>query len=310
MFQIQNSKHAFRISNFEFRIFPKGGFTLLEVLIVLGILGLVGGIAITSFFGSRNIRELATSGENVLSVLRLAQAKALGSEDGSQWGVWLGQSRVILFRGPSFAGSTSTQIFDLPSNLEIVNINLAGGGQEVLFKRLDGGTDNPGTFDARVRSATNFIFPIVVDGSGKVYQSATAPSPTGTRIIDARHRQFNLGWSIQNSIQLVLVFSNPPGPNSTTTVTMASYFDVGKTKFDWTDTVVVGGQNQTLRIHTTLLNSVNTTLSVDRDCRKNTKKVDISIDSGVINDLRNIATYEADCQTIAVGAFGGTMSEP
>ena len=85
---------------------------------------------------------------------------------------------------------------------------------------------------------------------------------------------------------------------------MSSYFDAGKTKFDWSGTIAVGGENQILRIHTTSLTDSDTALSVDRDCRFNTKKVKITIDT------RDIATYEADCKTITVGLYGGTMSEP
>ncbi len=45
-------------------------------------------------------------------------------------------------------------------------------------------------------------------------------------------------------------------------------------------------------------------LDVDRDCRKNTKKVKIAIDG------KTIAIYEADCVMVTVGTFGGVMSEP
>ncbi len=278
------------------------GFTLLEVAITIGIVVLIGAISLVSFINSRNVRDLTTSAQNVLSVLRLAQSKALGGEDNSQWGVRLEQAQFILFRGTTFASSTSTQSYSLPSSIEIVNIILAGGGQEVAFKRLSGQTDQTGVFTVRIKGSVAQVFSVTVDGSGKVYQSGTAPAETGARVVDARHRSFNLGWSIQNSTTLTLTFSDPPNPNTVQNITMTPA--PPRTTFDWTGTYSVGGQNQTLRVHATSITSGNTILHIDRDCRKNTKKVKISIDA------RDIATYETNCQTIAVGAYGGTMSEP
>lgn len=280
------------------------GFTLIEITVVFGVLILIGAVSIASFANSRNIRELTINGQNILSVLRLAQSKALGGENNTTWGVRFEQTRYILFSGSSFAGSPTTTVYTLPPNLEIVDILLAGGGQEVLFKKITGGTDQGGNLTLRLRNSATLTFPVTIESSGKVYRTGTAPTSLNTRIVDTRHRSFNLGWSIKNSIALILTFSDPPNPDTIQTIAMAGYFNSDKTKFDWSGTVVVGGQNQVLRIHTTSLTDTNTILSVDRDCRKNTKKVRITIDT------RDIATYEADCRTVTVGAYGGSISEP
>lgn len=278
------------------------GFTLLEVTISIGILVLIGAISLVSFVNSRNVRDLTTSGQNVLSILRLAQSKALAGEDNAPWGVRLEQAQFILFRGSTYSGSTLTQVHALPTSIEIVNINLSGGAQEVVFKRLTGRTDQLGSFDVRVRDSSSQIFPVTVDTSGKVYQTGSIPAPTGARIVDARHRSFDLGWSIQNSATLTLTFSDPPNPDTVQNITMTPA--APRATFDWSGTYSVGGQNQTLRVHATSITAGNTILHVDRDCTKNTKKVKISIDT------KDIVTYEANCSTITVGSYGGTMSEP
>lgn len=280
----------------------RGGFTLLEVVIVVAILALIGATALVSFSNSRRVRDLTTSGGNVLSVLRLAQSKALASEDNSQWGVKLETGQFILFRGTSFASATSTKSYSLPIAIEIANINLSGGGQEVVFKKLTGTTDQSGTFDVRISGSSANTFSITIDGSGKVYQTGTVPPVSGTRLTDTRHRAFTLGWTIKNSTTLILTFSDPPNPDTIISVAMTP--PSPRTTFDWSGTAVVGGQNQVMRVHAASITDTNTVLQVDRDCRTNTKKVKISIDS------RDIATYEADCKTVTVGAFGGTISEP
>lgn len=278
------------------------GFALLEVFISVGIITLVGVISLVSFINSRNVRDLTTSAQNVLSVLRLAQSRTLAGEDNSQWGVHLEQSRFVLFRGAIFAGSTSTKEYLLPSNIEVVNVNLFGGGQDVVFKKVTGATSETGAFDVRVKGSAVNTFSITIDGSGKVYQTGIIPASAGSRMVDARHREFNLGWSIKNSTTLLLTFSDPPNPDVPNSVAMTP--TAPRTTFDWTGTVTVGGQDQTLRIHATPISDTNTILHVDRDCRKNTKKVRVTIDT------QDIATYEADCRTVMVGAFGGTMTEP
>ena len=279
------------------------GFTLIELLIVVGIMAVIGALAFASFATSRRARDVAASGQNALSVLRTASARAAAGQDGVPWGVRLETGRFIIFSGDSFAGSPTTTIYALPAAVEIANIALTGGGQEIVFRRLDGRTDEPGTFDVRAIGSASQIFSITVDPSGRAYQTGTAPpTPSGTRVIDARHRNFALGWSLKNAMTMRLTFSDPPDPDFSYDITMAP--PAPRTAFDWSGTIPVYGQNQTLRIHAFSITDTNTTLSVDRDCRYNNKKLAIAIDT------KAIATYEADCATVAVGTFGGTMSEP
>lgn len=279
------------------------GFTLLEVAISLGILAILGTLAFVSFRGTRTEEDLITTGQSIISVMRLAQARSLAGEGDSQWGVRLEPARYILFRGPSSSGATLTNIYPLPGALTLTNIALIGGGQEVVFDRLEGTAAQSGSFNVQAPS-TGDTFSIVMDASGKAYRAADAPISQNTRVIDTRHRNFSLGWSIQNATTLTLTFSDPPNPNTVTSIPTAAYFNAGKTIFDWSGSVSVGGENQILRIHTILLNGSVTTLSTDRDCRTNTKGLNIKIDA---ND---IATYSADCQSVTVGPMGGTVSEP
>lgn len=279
------------------------GFTLLEIVIVVALLTLVGSLALVSFLRARVSRELVTTTQNVLSVLARAQANSLAGRDDSSWGVRLDQAQYVLFRGTTYASATLTEPYPVAGRLEIVNVSLVGGGQEVVFDRITGATVQPGTFELRSRDGAE-TFLIAVDASGKVYRLGTVPTQLNTRVVDMRHRNFDLGWSIQNSTTLALTFSDPPNPDTVSNIPMAPYFDPGKSVFDWSGTITVGSENQVMRIHATLLTGTNTILSVDRDCRYNTKAVTIRIDTNTI------ASYATDCQTVTVGAEGGSMSEP
>lgn len=280
------------------------GFTLLEILISVAIIILLASLALISFSGSRQVQNLATQSQNLLATLRLAQAKTLSGEENSVWGVRLETFSFILFRGPNFTSATSTQIYELPSGLEISEWNFNGGGQEIVFKRVNGSTVQFGTITMSASGVFSQSVLFQIDSSGKVYLSGVTLPPAGTRIIDVRHRNFSLGWSIKDSSELSLVFSDSPNPDTTYPVSTALYFNGDKTSFDWSGEIPVGGQTQKLRIHTVLLSDSNTVLSIDRDCRQNSKKVKIYIDT------KDIATYEADCLTVAAGLYGGEISEP
>jgi len=280
------------------------GFSLIEILITVAIITILAAGAMVSFNTSRNVRDLVTSSQDTLSVLRLAQSKTLAGENDSAWGVHLAAGQIILFKGNTFAGSPLTVVYPLPGSIEIATITLNGGGNDIIFKRVTGETDQTGTFVIDVINAPANSFPVTIDSSGKIYQTASFPVAALTRTVDARHRSFTLGWSIKTAVTMTLTFADPPNPDTLQAVTMSTFFDAGKTKFDWSGTVAVGGINQILRIHTTTLTDTDTVLSIDRDCRKNNKKFSLAIDG------KTIAVYEADCANIAVGAFGGTILEP
>lgn len=280
----------------------RSGFTLLEIVLSVGILIFIGTFSFVSFRNSRSSEDLLTAGHNVLTVIRDAQSKTLAGQDNASWGVHVQTGQAVLFRGISYASATSTAPYALPPSITIDHISFLGGGSDIVFKRLLGATDQSGTFDLLIRGSSQPLFSITIDPSGMAYQTRVAPAVTNTRIVDLRHRSFALGWSIKNAVTLTLTFSDPPNSDTIQTVAMTPL--APRTAFDWSGTVAVGGQNQTLRIHALSITDLATTLSIDRDCRRNTKKVKIAIDT------KDIATYEADCQTIAVGAFGGVMMEP
>ena len=173
-------------------------------------------------------------------------------------------------------------------------------GNDVIFNRLTGGTSNSGTIVLRIISKPSEISTVKILFSGRAGFSGTV-TPIDSRLKDARHTHFNLGWSIQTSTNLILTFHNPPLADTVNTIPMATYFNPGKTIFDWKGTTVVNGTNQVIRVHTHSLDAFNTVLSIHRDGRITDKALDIKVDT------KNIVSY-TNLGIAAVGAFGGTMA--
>ena len=127
--------------------------------------------------------------------------------------------------------------------------------------------------------------------------------PTGA---DSRHVEYELddptnsnhdGWSIRNRTTLTLTFADPT-PDVVANITMANYFNIDQTNFDWQGSVDVSGDTETLRVHSLYIDNYDTVLSIHRDRSINGQAVTISIDG------RNITSYAAD-GIITVGPYGG-----
>lgn len=272
------------------------GFTLLEMIIVVGILAILLTLsfaAIQLFTGQVN---LDTSSQQVLSTLQLARNRTLASTGEMQHGVHFETSKYVLFEGSTYDSmDPDNQEFNL-SSVEIYEINITGG-DDVVYDRIRGTTSNNGNVKIRLTADNTKTETILVNSSGSVSLLETV-SPTDTRVVDTRHLHFDLGWSIQGTTTLTFDF---PNDAHTENIPMAGFFNAGQTEFDWEGTITVGGDDQIMRVHTHLLNATDTTLSIHRDRQKNDKAVDISIDS---NDIVSFTAIGA----ASVGNFGGTMT--
>lgn len=282
-------------------------FTLVELLVIIGILVILATLSVSVFRFFQKESDLNNSSEEIINTLKLAQSKTLASEGASQCGLYFDTSasphQYILFKGSDFATRDISfdEIYELPNTVEIYEINL-GGGKEVVFNRLTGETNQPGNIALRLKTDPTKNKIIYVEDYGQIGQ--TSPSvPTDGREKDSRHVHFDLGWSIQNATTLKFSFPNIP---QIETVDMADYFDTDKTEFDWDGTFSVGGTDQVFRVHTHFLDAFNTLLCIHRDRNqgKNDQKVIIYIIDGGID--KDIAHYLADAaDTVEKGFYSG-----
>ena len=276
------------------------GVSLIELLITISVVIFLIGTSIVSYRFFEKGAELENTAQHILATLKLAQTKTLASEDASPYGIHFEADKYILFKGDIYQPSAvDNQIHQLANRLEIYDIDLADGGNDIVFQRISGQANQNGTTSLRIISQPTRTKTITIRSSGQIeLEASLAECCITNRLFDSRHLHFNLGWSIQGAATLTLYF--PDIPEVSTNINMADYFNTEQTEFDWTRTIDVNGQNQELHIHTHFLDAVDTILCIHRDKDKNNKPLQVLIDG------RDVVSYAADGEA-TIGLWGGTM---
>lgn len=270
----------------------KNAFSLIEVLIALGILSIVLFLALGTFGILTKRTDFEVSIDSIISTLNLAKNKTLASEQAFQYGVYFDNSvdpdKYVFFKGPNYVSRDVSfdEIHELPLRVEISSIDFNISNNYVVFNRLEGDTDNYGSVSVQ-SLASNEIRDIYIYSSGEISTQVESVSGAGL-ISDSRHVHFDLGWSISGADTLKFNFVNA---SQIEEIPMADYFDVSD--FDWEGQFLVNGIFQEFRIHTHQLDPT-TLLCIHRDRNqgKNTEEVYIYIVQGGIE--KEIAHYDDD----------------
>ena len=118
-------------------------------------------------FRDRQLVEMGA--ENVMSMLSKARTDTLASLDDSDYGVHFEDYRMVLFKGSVFMEPNvdNVEIF-FDSRVKLSNISLAGGGPNVIFKRLTGATDQFGIITLEVFSDASTTQTVTIYGTGSI----------------------------------------------------------------------------------------------------------------------------------------------
>ncbi len=122
------------------------GVTLIELLIVISAMGILTTILVSSFSLFNKNQALSKDTELIIETLEQARSQTLSSQNGSQYGVHFDTSKITLFTGNAYTVGVSTnQEASLATFNNIVSVSLSGGGNDVVFNRLSGETNQNGT---------------------------------------------------------------------------------------------------------------------------------------------------------------------
>jgi prepilin-type N-terminal cleavage/methylation domain-containing protein len=147
-------------------------FTLVELLVTLGIIVILAGISFISIINYKQRQELVSASQEIVSVLRNAQDRSISQESGSRWGVYFenpssGTDFFDLFRGETYAGGELVSRAALSSNLQFVN-PVSGSNVTIIFSPITGLPNSSTTIKLSLISNSTVSSTIIIDTNGKI----------------------------------------------------------------------------------------------------------------------------------------------
>ena len=144
----------------------KNGFTLVEFLVVVAIIGIIAAVIVPSFSKFRNQQALQNSTNALISVLNEARTKTLASVNNTYYGVHLQSDAAILFVGGAYAlGAATNETVYYESPVAMTSATLTGGGSDVKFDRLKGTTSQYGTITLALPDTTSHSVSVSATGT-------------------------------------------------------------------------------------------------------------------------------------------------
>lgn len=152
----------------------KGGFTIIELIIVLGLVGLIVSLGTSGYqLWQRNI-HLNNVRDEIKSSLFRAQQLATAAAKGDPWGVHLATDSYTIYKGNFYNEvdpDNMTWQLDGVVIIEPYRSFDDGAGSttaDVLFDKFDGQTINTGTISLSPVSDPSLIKTIQVEAPGQI----------------------------------------------------------------------------------------------------------------------------------------------
>ena len=263
------------------------GFTFIEILVVIGIIGLFIGLSIPQLRSFQQVSHLENINKEVIAALRLAQSHTLASKGALQYGVYFDvmstPNQYTLFQGSSYATRDvlKDEVKVLKKEVEISSI-LLDGGSEIVFARLTGQANSQGAIIFRLIKDPGRTKVVSILASGAVQKGVVISRSDEYREVDSRHVEaVYQGRDIAVTTESIrLIF-----PDITFSFDITSNMSGGQ--IFWEGDVISEGEAQHIKIHTLLLNdsSQGTIFSLHRDRDKNTKSLEIELSQDATGSL-------------------------
>lgn len=149
------------------------GFTLLELILVIGILMILGTAGFGIYYNFQLNIKIEEEGNKIQSVLRQAQQKAISGEENSQWGIRFvypqtGDHYYDMFWGVNYSTGTTTEKIYFPGGVEFVNPS-ASSTIDIIFNKRTGEVATSSPIIISVKTTTsNIIKNITITPKGLI----------------------------------------------------------------------------------------------------------------------------------------------
>ena len=147
------------------------GFSMIELLTVLGIATIFLAMSVGVYFSFRQRNQIDIESQKVASALRLAQNKTLAAQNFAAHGIHFDSvaETYTFFEGATFDPvDPDNEVVPLENNTEFSNIQLAGGGVDVIFDRISGRTIHDGFIEIVDARDATIIRTLCVEEEGGV----------------------------------------------------------------------------------------------------------------------------------------------
>ena len=143
-------------------------FTLIELLIVIGIMIVLATVSFLSLASYRQQQTIRLASQSLTTFIRDAQAKSVSQESGLQWGVRFytqpaGRAAYYLFTDPT----TPLNTVALPGGVEY-DPAMGALPKDVVFSRITGLPSPPTTIILRLTNQTAVTRTITINAQGTI----------------------------------------------------------------------------------------------------------------------------------------------
>lgn len=143
----------------------KKGFTLAEIMIVIGIMAVLAGLSATAFFDFSNYQSLDNDSYSALSHIQNARSLASNSYKFSEYGIRVASTSLSVFQGKTYSVASTTLVLNLSSKVAVSAINLSNGSTEFYFNKISGKPNATGTITFKLNSSTT-TKSIIINSTG------------------------------------------------------------------------------------------------------------------------------------------------
>lgn len=121
----------------------KGGFTLVELILIIALMVVIVMISILALGGRKGTTELEGITKQIVSQLREAQSKSASQVNSTTWGVRIDNATSGAYFGgyssSTYSTSTKAGYTRLPRNVRFVTSTLpVGSFREITFSQISG----------------------------------------------------------------------------------------------------------------------------------------------------------------------------
>jgi prepilin-type N-terminal cleavage/methylation domain-containing protein len=147
------------------------GFTIIELLIAIAITTIILLVVIVPFKKMNEKQVLYKENDNVVTLIKQARSMTVSSKYSLQYGIHLATTSVTLFQGAVYSDSDpGNMVLTLNPLVNISGTNISGGNQ-IVFNRLNGSTQNIGTITISMIASSTQTAVITVNQTGVINSS-------------------------------------------------------------------------------------------------------------------------------------------